>query len=86
MPIWFWIVSIAFGLLFVFGDRLPKLKALTGARTMLWQAFLVVIGVLEAFNWRSIIEDPQHIGWLMLCVGLVGGIARLKTTSPVKGL
>ncbi len=54
-----------------------------GWRTLAFNIGLVVVGVLQAADWVSILGNAPYVGWVVTGIGVVGTILRTQTTGPV---
>lgn len=57
---------------------MDKLK---GWRTLIFAAVVALVGVLEAFDWATVIPEQYH-GWALALIGVVIAWLR-KVTAPV---
>jgi hypothetical protein len=53
-----------------------------GYRTLLFSLAVAVTGVLQSFDWASVIP-PEQAGIALTVVGVVGAILRFLTSTPV---
>jgi hypothetical protein len=53
-----------------------------GYRTLLFSLAVAVIGVLQSFDWASVIP-PEQAGIALTVVGVAGAILRFLTSTPV---
>lgn len=53
-----------------------------GYRTLLFSLAVAVVGVLQSFDWASVIP-PEHTGIALTIVGLAGAVLRFLTSTPV---
>jgi hypothetical protein len=56
---------------------------LSGYKTIAIAVLVTVFGALQAMDWQSMIHDPQTLGWITMGIGIIMGILRAFTTSPV---
>lgn len=56
---------------------------LSGYKTVILAALVTVFGALQAMDWQSLITDPKVAGLVISGIGVVFGILRFLTTSPV---
>lgn len=65
---------------------LPRLASalgrLKGWKTLLASLAIAVIGVLQSADWATIV-GPRQVGPAMLVIGVVVGVLRTLTDSPV---
>ena len=55
-----------------------------GWRTLLWSLFLAAVGVIQAFDWTSVIPaDSKDSGYILMIIGAVTAALRYFTTTPV---
>ena len=57
---------------------------MTGYRTLAFSLLLSALGVVQAFNWATII--PQNQAWsgtVMIAIGAVVALLRTITTTPI---
>ena len=54
-----------------------------GWRTLGFNLALVAVGVLQAFDWTSVLGTAPYVGWIVTGIGLVGTVLRTATTGPV---
>ena len=57
--------------------------AMQGWRTLAFSLALVIFGVLETFDFTSVISDSQTAGVVTLVVGVVTALLRKQTTTPI---
>jgi hypothetical protein len=53
-----------------------------GYRTLLFSLAVSMIGVLQSFDWASVVP-PEHAGIALTVVGVAGAIMRFLTSTPV---
>jgi hypothetical protein len=53
-----------------------------GYRTLLFSLAVAVVGVLQSFDWASIIA-PEQAGVALTVVGVIGAALRFLTSTPV---
>jgi hypothetical protein len=56
---------------------------MTGYKTLIFNALIAVWGVIETFDWTSVVGE--NAGIAMIIIGAVGAILRAKTSTPVGG-
>lgn len=56
---------------------------MNGYRTLIFNAMLAAWGVVESFDFASVIGN--RAGYVMIAVGAIGSVLRLITTTPVGG-
>ena len=57
---------------------------MTGYRTLFFSLFLSVAGVVQAFNWATVV--PQNQTWsgiAMIAIGAAVALLRSVTTTPI---
>lgn len=58
-------------------------NAAQGWRTLAFNLVVAILGVLEAFDFTRIIDNPQSAGIAALFVASVNALLRVQTTTPV---
>jgi hypothetical protein len=53
-----------------------------GYRTLLFSLGVAMVGVLQSFDWASVIP-PEQAGIALTIVGVAGAILRFLTSTPV---
>jgi hypothetical protein len=53
-----------------------------GYRTLLFSLGVAIVGVLQSFDWASVIA-PEQAGIALTVVGVAGAILRFLTSTPV---
>jgi hypothetical protein len=53
-----------------------------GYRTLLFSIAVAVVGVLQSFDWATIVA-PEQAGIALTVVGVAGAILRFLTSTPV---
>lgn len=53
-----------------------------GYRTLLFSLAVAVVGVLQTFDWATVI-DPEYAGVAFTVVGVAGAVLRFLTDTPV---
>jgi hypothetical protein len=53
-----------------------------GYRTLLFSLAVAIVGVLQSFDWASVIA-PEQAGIALTIVGVAGAILRFLTSTPV---
>ena len=55
-----------------------------GWRTLAFSVLVALVGVLQTFNWASVIpQDKTWTGAVMIAIGAVIAALRFVTTTPV---
>jgi hypothetical protein len=52
-----------------------------GYRTLLFSLAVAIVGVLQSFDWASVIP-PEQAGVALTVVGVAGAILRFLTSTP----
>jgi len=56
-----------------------------GYRTLAFSLAVAVFGVLQAFDWTSVVHDPKTMGIITTVIGLAAaGLRMVTTTAPGK--
>lgn len=55
-----------------------------GYRTLLFSLAVAIVGVLQAFDWATLVP-PEQAGIAFTVVGVAGAILRFLTSTPVGG-
>ena len=80
-------MSIVIGILVLFALLLifvrPFREMVDGLKTVFFGIFTGVVGLLEAFDFSSIIPADQ-VGYWILGVGVIGILLRALTTGPMR--
>lgn len=59
---------------------------MTGYKTLIVAAAVAVVGALQGLDIAALIpNDPQTAGWIVTGLGVVMGILRFMTSTPVGG-
>ena len=53
-----------------------------GYRTLLFSVAVAVVGVLQSFDWASVVP-PEQAGIALTVVGIAGAVLRFLTSTPV---
>ena len=53
-----------------------------GYRTLLFSVAVAVVGVLQSFDWASVVP-PEKAGIALTVVGIAGAVLRFLTSTPV---
>ncbi len=53
-----------------------------GYRTLLFSLAVAIVGVLQSFDWASVVP-PEHAGIALTIVGVAGAVLRFFTSTPV---
>lgn len=53
-----------------------------GYRTLLFSLAVAVVGVLQSFDWASVVP-PEQAGIALTVIGVAGAILRFLTTTPM---
>jgi hypothetical protein len=53
-----------------------------GYRTLLFSLAVAIIGVLQSFDWATVIP-PEQAGVALTVVGVVSAVLRFLTSTPV---
>jgi hypothetical protein len=53
-----------------------------GYRTLLFSLAVAVVGVLQSFDWATVIP-PEQAGVALTIVGVAGAVLRFFTSTPV---
>lgn len=53
-----------------------------GYKTLIWSLLLAVVGVLQAFDWTTVVPASAQ-GWVLIAIGAVTAALRYVTTTPV---
>ncbi|MCC6946960.1 MAG: hypothetical protein IT539_04250 [Bradyrhizobiaceae bacterium] len=55
-----------------------------GYRTLLFSLAVAIVGVLQSFDWATVIP-PEQAGIALTVVGIAGAVLRFLTSTPVGG-
>jgi hypothetical protein len=55
----------------------------SGYRTLIFGAFVTVLGAVQGLDWVHIVNDPTVAGWIVTGIGLVVMALRYFTTTPI---
>lgn len=55
---------------------------LTGWKTLIFSAAVALLGVATTFDWTSILSGA-NAGYVVTAIGLIGGVLRYFTTTPM---
>ena len=59
---------------------------MTGYRTLIVAVVVAIGGALNGLDWVQLMpNDPKVAGWIMSGLGVVMGLMRLVTTTPIGG-
>jgi hypothetical protein len=53
-----------------------------GYRTLLFSLAVAVVGVLQSFDWATVVP-PEHAGIALTVVGVISAVLRFLTSTPV---
>ncbi|HEY7460098.1 MAG TPA: hypothetical protein VH765_15245 [Xanthobacteraceae bacterium] len=53
-----------------------------GYRTLLFSLAVAIVGVLQSFDWATVIA-PEHAGIALTVIGVAGAVLRFLTSTPV---
>ena len=53
-----------------------------GYRTLLFSLAVAVVGVMQSFDWASVVP-PEQAGIALTVVGIAGAVLRFLTSTPV---
>ena len=53
-----------------------------GYRTLLFSLAVAVVGVLQSFDWATVVP-PEQAGFALTIIGVAGAILRFLTSTPV---
>ena len=53
-----------------------------GYRTLLFSLAVAVVGVLQSFDWATVVP-PDQAGIALTIIGVVGAVLRVLTSTPV---
>jgi hypothetical protein len=53
-----------------------------GYRTLLFSLAVAIVGVLQTFDWASVVP-PEQAGIALTAVGIAGAVLRFLTSTPV---
>lgn len=53
-----------------------------GYRTLLFSLAVAIVGVLQSFDWASVVP-PEQAGIALTVIGVAGAILRFLTTTPM---
>jgi hypothetical protein len=56
---------------------------LTGWKTVIFSLVVAVIGVLQTVDWTSLLSDPKRAGIVVTIIGVVSGVLRYFTSTPI---
>lgn len=54
-----------------------------GWRTLAWAAFVALAGVVQTFDWATVIPQGQNSGLILIAIGAVTAALRYITDTPV---
>lgn len=60
-----------------------KPRMMTGWKTLLFNAGIAVVGVLQAFDWTTILGNVPQVGWIVAVIGAINMVLRSMTSTPV---
>jgi len=52
-------------------------------RTAIVSLALMIFGAIQGFDWATLIDNPQHVGWLVSGIGVAMFALRAITDSPM---
>ncbi len=52
-------------------------------RTAIISLALILVGAVQGFNWATLIDNPQHVGWLVSGLGALMFGLRAITDSAM---
>lgn len=59
---------------------------MTGWKTLIVAALVTIVGALQGLDVAALIpESPQAAGWIVTGLGVVMGVLRFMTSTPVGG-
>ena len=53
-----------------------------GYRTLLFSLVVAIVGVLQSFDWATVIS-PEHAGITLTAIGVASAVLRFLTSTPV---
>jgi hypothetical protein len=53
-----------------------------GYRTLLFSLAVAIVGVLQSFDWATVIA-PDHAGIALTAIGVASAVLRFLTSTPV---
>lgn len=56
---------------------------LTGWKTLIFSVGVALFGVAQAADWTHIISNPQTAGYVVTGIGVLAGVLRMFTSTPV---
>ena len=54
-----------------------------GWRTMAAAGVVAVLGVLQGFDWVTLVNSPKSFGWAAAGTGVLFAVLRAITTTPI---
>ena len=55
----------------------------TGFKTAAFSLLLVIFGALQAFDWATLISDPQVVGYVTMAIGVIVFALRAVTKTAI---
>jgi hypothetical protein len=56
---------------------------MTGYRTLIAAGIVAALGVLQGFDWITLVSTPSGFGWSAAGTALLFAVLRAVTTTPV---
>lgn len=56
---------------------------LTGWRTLIFSVLVSVIGILQATDWVSLLNNPKTAGIVVTAIGVASAVLRFMTNTPI---
>lgn len=56
---------------------------MAGYRTLIVAGIVAVLGVLQGFDWVTLVNTPKGFGWSAAGTALVFAVLRAVTTTPL---
>ena len=53
-----------------------------GWKILIFNTAIAIIGVFAAFDWTSIVSNPEHAGLIVSAIGVINVILRFFTSTP----
>lgn len=54
-----------------------------GKKTAIVALLITIVGAIQGFDWATLIDNPQTVGWVVSGLGIVMFALRTVTTTPL---